>query len=120
MNIALWIAQIVLALMFIIGGSMMAFSPAKVKATMPWAKDASFGYIRFIGFAELLGAIGLILPAVLDIAPILTGIAAIGISIIMLLSINVHVKRKENFAMNAVILLIAIFIIVGRFAIEKL
>jgi uncharacterized membrane protein YphA (DoxX/SURF4 family) len=120
MNIALWIAQILLACMFIMGGGMKAFSPTKFRASMPWAKDASNGYLGFIGVVELLGAIGLILPGVLDIAPILTGIAAIGFAIIMIMAISLHAKRKENIAFNTVLLLIAIFIIVGRFAIEKL
>jgi uncharacterized membrane protein YphA (DoxX/SURF4 family) len=120
MNIALWIAQILLGGMFIMSGAMKAFAYEKTKASMPWVKDSSEGLVKFIGFAELLGGIGLILPGALDIAPILTGIAAIGIALIMLFAAIFHARRKENQAigMNIVMLLIAVFVVIGRFGFE--
>jgi uncharacterized membrane protein YphA (DoxX/SURF4 family) len=120
MNIALWVVQIALGLAFLMAGSMKALQYEKAKASMPWVKDSSKGLVLFIGIAELLGGIGLILPGMFDIAPVLTGIAAIGIALIMLFAAIFHAKRKENQAIgiNVVMLLIAVFIVVGRFVIE--
>ncbi|MDQ0060658.1 DoxX family protein [Paenibacillus harenae] len=120
MNIALWVAQILLGFMFVMAGSMKTFNHKKVKETMSWAKNGSTGYILFVGLSELLGGLGLLLPGALDIAPVLTGIAAIGIAIIMVLAIAFHAKQKETQAigMNVVLLLLALFIAVGRLGIE--
>lgn len=117
MNIALWIAQALLALMFIPAGVMKTFQTGKVKATMPWAKDASTGFVAFIGLSELLGGLGLILPWATDIAPVLTPIAAIGIAVIMLFAAVFHARRAEysGIGMNIIMLVIAIFVAIGRF-----
>ncbi|MFF2483332.1 DoxX family protein [Paenibacillus sp. NPDC058071] len=113
MNLTLWILQALLAAMFLMGG--VTKLTAKPKADQPY----SSGLQRFIGIAEVLGAVGLILPGALDIAPVLTGIAAIGIAVIMVLAAIFHAKRNENKAiiMNVVLLLIALFVAVGRFVI---
>lgn len=117
MNIALWIAQGLLALMFIFAGSMKAFQYEKAKASLPWAKDASRGFVAFIGIAELLGGLGLILPLATGIAPILTAIAAIGLGVIMILAAVFHARRKENQAilMNIILLALTVFVAFGRF-----
>ncbi|WP_045516666.1 DoxX family protein [Neobacillus niacini] len=116
MNIALWIVQILLGLMFLMAGTTKAFSYEKAKASMPWVKDSSKGLVTFIGVAELLGGLGLILPYALGIAPILTPIAAIGLGVIMILAAVFHAKRKENQAigMNIILLALAIFVAIGR------
>ncbi|SDY00480.1 DoxX family protein [Paenibacillus sp. CF384] len=116
MNIALWIAQILLALMFLMGGIMKTFQYEKVSASMPWAKDASRGFVLLIGLSELLAAIGFIVPTATDILPWLAGVAAIGIAVIMVLAIGVHARRSENQAvvMNVVLLAIAVFVAIGR------
>ncbi len=116
MNIALWVVQIILGLAFIMFGSMKAFQYEKAKASMPWVKESSKGLVMFIGVAELLGGLGLILPYALGIASILTPIAAIGIGVIMILAAGFHIKRKENQAigMNILFLALAIFVAIGR------
>lgn len=70
--------------------------------------------IVFVGIVEILGAIGLILPWLLDIAPILTPLAAIGIAIIMVLAAIYHGKRKESIVVNIIILVLALFVAIGR------
>ncbi|TDF92791.1 DoxX family protein [Paenibacillus piri] len=117
MNITLWIVQGVLALVFIVAGSMKAFQYEKAKASMPWVKDTSKGLVAFIGIAELLGGLGLILPFALKIAPSLTPIAAIGLGLVMLFAALFHAKRKENQAigMNIVLFALLIFVAMGRF-----
>jgi uncharacterized membrane protein YphA (DoxX/SURF4 family) len=116
MNIALWVVQILLAAMFIMAGGMKAFAYEKAKASIPWVKETSPGFVRFIGIAELLGGIGLILPVALNITPSLTGIAGLGIALIMLLAVIFHARRKENkpIGMNVIVMLIAIFVVIGR------
>jgi putative oxidoreductase len=119
MNIVLWIAQGLLAAMYVAAGSMKAFQPAKVRETpqMTWAHTRPDGFIRFIGISELLGAFGLILPMLTGILPWLTLIAAIGLTLIQLLAIfTEHLPKKEYkvIPMNLVLLGLAVFVVFGR------
>lgn len=79
--------------------------------------DFSANTVRFIGAMELLGGIGLILPAATGIAPILTPIAATGLAIIMVLAAATHVRRKEpsGVAFTAVLFVLAVLVAWGRF-----
>ncbi len=119
MNTALWIVQGLLSAMFTTAGIMkLSQSREKLSGQLPWVKDFSTGTVRFIGFAELLGAIGLIVPRITGIAPILTPVSAIGICIIMVLATNiVHLKKHEykEIALNVSIFLLAAFVVYGRF-----
>lgn len=116
MNIVFWVVQIILGLAFIMFGSMKTFQYEKAKVSLPWVKDSSKGLVTFIGVAELLGGLGLILPYATGIAPILTPIAAFGLGLVMILAAGLHVKRKENQAigMNIIFLALAIFVAIGR------
>jgi hypothetical protein len=84
---------------------------------LPWVEDFSQGTVRFIGIMELLGALGLILPAATGIAPILTPIAATGLAVMMVLAAATHIRRKEpsGVAVNAVLFLLVAFVAWGRF-----
>src|SRR5258705_10434526 len=96
MNIVLWIAQGLLAAMFLMAGVLKTFQTAKAKEQLPWAKNRSDGFVRFVGTSELLGALGLILPLITGILPWLTVLAAIGLTIIQLLAIFTdHLPKKE-------------------------
>ena len=119
MNIALWIAQILLAAMYGMAGSMKAFQPAKVRENpqMTWAKNRSNGFIRFVVISELLGALGLILPLVTGILPWLTVLAAVGLLLIQLLAIfTEHLPKKEYnvIPINVVLIAFSAFIAIGR------
>jgi uncharacterized membrane protein YphA (DoxX/SURF4 family) len=119
MNTALWIIQGILAAMFAFAGITKATqSKEKLEKQFPWARDLSLNTVRFIGISELLGAVGLILPWLTDIAPILTPISALGLGLIMILALStVHLKNKEYKAvgMNALFLILAVFVAYGRF-----
>jgi uncharacterized membrane protein YphA (DoxX/SURF4 family) len=118
MNILLWIVQAVLAAAFVMSGLMKATqAKAKLESRLPWVEDFSAGTVRFIGIAELLGGLGLILPAATGIAPILTPIAATGLAVIMVLAAATHIRRKEpsGVAVNAVLFLLAALVAWGRF-----
>ena len=118
MDTALWIAQIVLALIFATAGLLKLRQPRdKLVASMGWVDDFSGGFVKFVGGVELLGALGLILPAVTDISPILVPIAATGLALAQIAAAIVHVRRKEpRFIIgNLVLVAIAVFIAWGRF-----
>lgn len=116
MNSVLWIVQILLAFMFLITGLMKAFNYAKAKESLPWVKGISKGLVTFIGVAELLAGVGFILPIALNILPVVTPVAAIGIAIIMILSALFHLRRKEysGIVFNIVLLALAFFVAIGR------
>ena len=117
MNIALWVAQILLAAMFGMAGIMKTFQTAKAKEQLPWAKDRSDGFVRFVGTSELLGALGLVLPLLTGILPWMTVLAAAGLLLIQLLAIfTEHLPKKEYnvIPINLVLIAISVFIVVGR------
>ena len=118
LNIILWIAQVLLAGMFIMSGFMKVAQPIEELSKMlPWASQVPAGLVRFIGISELLGGIGLILPALLRIKPILTAWAAVGLATVMIFAAIFHASRGEFSAigMNIILALIAAFIAWGRF-----
>ena len=117
MNIALWIAQGLLAAMYLMAGVMKTFQTSKAREQLPWAKNRSDGFIRFVGTSELLGAFGLILPLLTGVLPWLTLLAAIGLTVIQLLAIfTEHLPKKEYnvLPVNILLLVLSIFILVGR------
>jgi hypothetical protein len=89
----------------------------KLAPRLPWVEDFSVPTVRFIGVVEMLGAIGLILPAATGIAPILTPIAAAGLAVTMVLAAATHIRRKEpsGVAFNAVLFALAVLVAWGRF-----
>ena len=117
MNIALWIAQGLLAVMYLMAGTTKAFQIARAKEQFPWAKNRSDGFVRFIGISELLGALGLILPMVTGILAWLTPVAAVGLVVIQLLAIfTEHLPKREYnvIPVNLVLLGLAAFVAFGR------
>ena len=118
MNVVIWVVQILLGLAFIGAGLMKATQPReKLSTNMGWVDDYSASQIKLIGTVEVLGGVGLILPAWTGIAPILTPLAATGLAITMVLAALVHVRRKELRALpvNAVLFALAAFVAIARF-----
>src|SRR5256886_14927035 len=123
MNIVLWIVQILLALVFAMAGIMKVTRPfEKLAENMKWAKDVGPRGVRLVGVLEILGAIGLILPAVTGILPWLTPIAAAGLVLTMVGAMIVHGRRGEfsSIWMNIVLLALAAFVLFGRFIVVPL
>lgn len=118
LNISLWVAQATLATMFLMAGVMKSTTPiAELGQSLPWVNDVSEGLVRFIGISELLGGIGLLLPALLRIKPIFTPLAAFGLFVVMVLAFGYHIMKGEYQALgfNAILAAIALFIAWGRY-----
>ncbi|AEV32125.1 DoxX protein [Owenweeksia hongkongensis DSM 17368] len=118
MNTILWIVQGLLALMFLMAGAMKLSKPKQElrEKLGDWVDQYSDLSLKLIGLAELLGAIGLILPMAMDFFPALTPLAAIGLAITMVGAMKVHYDRKEKSKVmtNIVLLLLAVFVVIGR------
>ncbi len=120
MNTVVWIAQGLLAVAMLGAGAMkLTQSKQQLMASgqMDWTEDFPEPQIKGIGALEVLAAIGLILPALLDIAPALVGVAAVGVALLMLGAAATHIRRKEPqmVVVNLVIAAIALFIAIERF-----
>ena len=117
MNTVLWIAQILLAGLFHITGLTKLTQPRLKMAAGPmrWAADATDRQFRAIGLLEVLGALGLILPGALGMAPGLLPLAAIGLALTMVGAIATHVRYKEldRVAVPVVVLGLALFVAIG-------
>lgn len=98
-------------------GLMKASQPVEVLAeSLPWVTSIPLALVRFIGVSELLGGLGLLLPALLRIKPFLTTWAALGLALVMVLAAVFHTTRGEfpNIGMNLVLIGLALFIAWGR------
>lgn len=119
MNLALWTVAGLLAAVFGLAGLMKLIQPKERLAAsgLTWTEDFSAAAVKAIGGLELLGALGLLLPPVFDVAPVLTAWAATGLAVTMAGAAVVHLRRKEHpqIAVNAVLLLLAAFVAWGRF-----
>ena len=119
MNIVLWIIAVVLAALFGAAGLMKITQPrAKLaESGMGWVDDFSPNAVKAIGAVEVLGALGLFLPAAVNVAPILVALAATGLALVMIGAAIVHARRKEYpmIVINLVLLVLAAVVMWGRF-----
>ena len=118
LHISLWVVQVLLAFAFGGAGLMKLTQPiADLAAKMVWPGQMPEALVRFIGLSELLGAIGLILPAVTRIKPKLTALAGAGLVVVMLLASAFHLSRGEAqvLPVNFVLGGLAAFVAWGRF-----
>ena len=118
MNTALWITQGILATVFASSGLIILLLPKeKLAPKLSWVREYSDGTKLFICLAKITGSIGLILPMYLNILPVLTPIAALGLATIMLLALLYHLRRNEFKDIPATIIFLALtlFIVINRF-----
>jgi hypothetical protein len=116
-GIAVWVVQVLLGVVFLASGvvKLVRPRPALVAAGMAWAGDWSDAGVRGVGALEVLGAVGLVVPAVTGIAPVLAPVAAVGLALVMAGAVVVHVRRGEQAAAAVVLGLLALGVAVLRF-----
>lgn len=126
MNMILWGVQIVLMVAFVLAGiSHLQYErvkermDARTRERLRWVEALPRSVLIFIAICEILGALGLILPAVTGILPVLTPLAAAGLGLIMVLAIIFHMARREFpiIVINLALLALAAFVAYGRFVI---
>jgi hypothetical protein len=120
MNLTLWIVAGLLAAVFLFAGSTKLFIPRKKLAEASgggWVLDFSAGFVKALGALEILGAVGLILPALLDVAPVLVPLAALGLGVIMVGAAAVEFRRQEfkHVLVNLTYLALIAFVAWGRY-----
>jgi VIT1/CCC1 family predicted Fe2+/Mn2+ transporter len=120
MDRTLWIVAGLLAAVYLFSGTVKLIVPKEKLATVPaggWVDDFSAGTVRAIGVLEILGALGLVLPAAIGIAPVLVPLTAAGLAMLMGGAVITRVRRHEPKPMVAdlVYLALAAFVAWGRF-----
>jgi uncharacterized membrane protein YphA (DoxX/SURF4 family) len=119
MNTALWILQIVLAVVFAAAGfAKIALPPERLRTSLgDWVDAFPAPALKLLGIAEVAAAVGLTVPPTVGIAPILTPLAAVGALVVLAGAIVVHGSRREypNVAVNVVLAVAAGIVIWGRF-----
>lgn len=110
MLIAYWIVAGITALLWLVaGGQKVARSRAQLEPMMAWAPTFPAWAVKTIGALEILGAIGLILPPLTGILPVLAFVASIGLVLIQIIAIVFHLVRGEAkvLGFNAIILVLS-------------
>jgi uncharacterized membrane protein YphA (DoxX/SURF4 family) len=124
MNLTLWIIAGLLAVVYLAAGIAKLIVPKEKLATAPaagWIEDFSAGSVKAIGALEVLAAVGLVLPAAIDIAPVLVPLAAVGLVLLMAGATMTRIRRHETTPMVAdlVYLALAGFVAWGRLGPES-
>jgi len=119
MNIVLWILQILLAAVFAAGGSIKLAKPRAQVADMlgGWVDEFPAPLLKPLGVVEILAAVGLVLPPLVDILAGLAAVAASGVVVIMIGAVATHARRSEypNVAVNLALAAMAVTVAWGRF-----
>ncbi|WP_046242392.1 DoxX family protein [Hymenobacter terrenus] len=116
LHVALWIAQALLALLYLGTGIFKLIPPiATLAALWPWAGEHP-SLVRLTGIVDFLGGVGIVLPALTRIRPGLTVLAAAGLAALQVAAIAFHLARGEaaNTPFNFVMLAFALFVFWGR------
>jgi putative oxidoreductase len=118
LNIALWIVQGLTAALMLMSAFMKIATPIpELSAKWKWTGELPQQVVRMLGIVDLLGGIGIILPAILKIKPGLTPLAAVGVVLLMISATVFHISRGESsvIAFNIILMLFASFIAWGRY-----
>src|SRR5262249_46737964 len=112
-----WIVQVLLFCLFGFVGYLKLTQPIdRIAPMIPWTQHVPEGLVRFIGLSEMLGSLGMLLPAITRIKPALTPLAAAGLTAIMVLAIGYHLMNGEAPMIGGPIVLgaLAAFVAWGR------
>jgi hypothetical protein len=120
MNVTLWIATSLLAAVALVGGASKTFVPKEKLAAHSggeWVADVDTRFVKALGVLELLAAVGLTLPAILDIARFMVPLTAVCWVLLMIGAMITHGRLGQNkvIIVNVIYLLVAAFVAWGRF-----
>jgi uncharacterized membrane protein YphA (DoxX/SURF4 family) len=117
MNTLIWIAQSLLAVLFIVHGIAMFNPPAAVQDSVVKKMGFSLPFLKIIGTLEVIGGIGLILPSWTRVMPLLSPLAALGLVVIMSGAVVSHARQAEGkqTVATSIVTLLVIFVAIGRF-----
>ena len=119
LNIGLWIAQVSLLGIYGAYGVYKTFFTEKAKEKMAWTNGRTDNFIRFVGIAELLGGLGVVLPMVTGALPWMTVIAAVGLTVLQGFAIiTEHLPKREYkfLPLNLYFAAISTFVLIGRWS----
>ena len=117
MDTLIWIIQSLMSVLFVFHGIAMFNPPAAVQESVVKKMGYSLAFLKILGTLEVLGGLGLILPTLTGIMPVLSPLAALGLVIIMIGAVGSHARHgegKQTFATTVVTLLV-VFVAIGRF-----
>lgn len=118
MQLALLIASWLLAVAMVAAGAYKLVTPrVALMQKMKWARTWSDGSVKLLGLAEALGGIGLVVPHLTGILPVLTPIAAVCLFVLMVGAVKTHVDLEEPVAAPGLFALLGLFVALGRFGI---
>jgi uncharacterized membrane protein YphA (DoxX/SURF4 family) len=124
METALWTTQLLLAAIFLATGFTKLTQPRARLAAGPmgWAAGVTDLEFQTVGLLEVLGALGLVLPGALGVAPLLTPLAAVGLAMTMIGAIVAHARMGETDRLAAplVLLVLTLFVAIERFGAHSL
>lgn len=114
MEIALWVIQFFLAVAFFFAGLVKATRPLEQLEEIVggWVHDVPLPVIRVVGALEIVGAVGLVVPALVGVAPWLTWLSAIGLLVFMAGAVVIHGRRRESREVVSNLVLIALLVVV--------
>lgn len=121
-NVVLWVLQVVFGFYFIVVGLTHFTVPEGLPSLMDWMYELNDTAHIFIGIAEILGGLGLILPSITRIRPELTVYAATGLVIVMIGALVWHATRSEGASIgtNVAIAAVMAFIAYGRWKLHPI
>lgn len=123
MNTTLWIIAAILSTAYLAGGLSLVLltrnAYRSIGATQYWVDDFGDGHLKAIGAIKMVGAVGLVLPGVVGIGPLLTPLAACGFALFMAGAATTRFRRSEWVSMAGDIVFIGVFAFLawGRFTV---
>lgn len=121
MDVLLWVIQILLGVAFVGAGFAHATQRERPRPGMEWMLSVPAPLMTTIGLLEVLGGVGLVLPAVTGILPVLTPVAAALLAVVMVLAAAFHLRRPGEaraIVVNVMLGLLAVFVAYGRFVLQ--
>ena len=118
METGIWIAQGILAAVFLVAALMKLTQPRKaLQERTPYVEDLTDAQVKAIGTLEVLGAIGVVAPRAVGVVAILTPIAACGLALTMVVAAATLIRRGEysHVPLNVVMFALAVFVAIERF-----